>query len=174
MKKLLVPLVILTVALLVSCDNGTAPSVSEEKFKFEGHYDVYYWNSTQKGGDTSKEALLKDWLNGGFSKDEENCVYFEGEKFWMLNNNSNRGYPMGSFSLYDDDHIVWNLGGNNVYQGTEKFTVIEKDTIFLHMIGDDPSGISNGMSWFTGRVFKKSGRKGHMETKNQSYWFVDD
>jgi hypothetical protein len=173
MKKLLVTLVVLAVALLTSCDNGTAPSVSEEKFKLEGHYDVYEWNNSVKDSDgTSKEAILKDWLNGGFSKKKEyNAVYFDGENWWLLN--SDKMTAGGTFSLYDDEHIVWNFFGGK-QQGIEKFTVIENDMIFFHNIGDDPSGISKGQSYFTYNIFKKSGRKGHIEQKDGSTIFVND
>jgi len=157
---------------LVSCSDGSASIGGDDgatggRYKFEGHYDVYEWNSTLPGGGSeSKEEILKVWLNGGFSKTKSTCVYFNGNEWYRLVDN--KVTASGTFSLRDDDHIVTTVGGS--YLGTRKFTVIEKDTIYFNMIDDG----NDGEFFFSGSIIKKSSRKGHIEVKNQAYWFVDD
>ena len=176
MKKIVLMTLIMAALVLglVSCDDGSGGGSG--KYNFAGHYDVYCWNNSLKGNEgEDKDVTLRNWLAGGFSKYEVLSkgdvvsVFFAGDKWDLLTND--KSTASGTFSYYDDEHIVWNQDG---YAGTEKFTVVEKDTIFFHLIFDDPSGISNGWSYFTGTIFKKSGRKGHIEVKNQAYWFVDD
>jgi len=86
MKKIvLITLVLAALVLgLASCNDGSASGGGE--FKFAGHYDVYGWNkSLKEDGDTSKDALLRNWLNGGWSKAKNyNAVYFDGDKWYLL------------------------------------------------------------------------------------------
>ena len=169
MKKLLVTLVVLTVALLASCDDGMAFG-SGKSNQFAGHYETWGWNNTWEG-DTSTDAWIFDsWNNGGYTVYKQYCVNFEGDYFWMLTDDKMTG---GSKFTYTDTHFTQ-------YQGTQRYSIIDKDTIYFHYNNDDPSGISSGMSWLLSVVLKKSGRKGHMEavqwngTSGGYYHFVDD
>ena len=162
MKKITLVLAALILGL-TSCSDGSTSDDSEKPL-LQGYYEVWYI-TYHSGVNTSTDAWILDtWKKGYWIKNETANLYFEGDWFWDLIND--RTTANGAFS-YTKTHITW-------LRTTQRYTVIDKDTVFFHMIYDDPSGISKGYSQFVDKILKKTDRKGHMEHINGYWLFVDD
>jgi len=154
---------------LASCDNGTTSSVGSgsggKDPLLKGYYEV--WGNTNFGKyDTSTDAWIsKSWKDGDWFEAKSWNFYFEGDKYWELFND--KMTAGGTSFSYTKTHIT-------LMNSTQRYTVIEKDTIFFHMMNDDTSGLSSGASHLLSRILRKTNRKGHIERINGTPTFIDD
>jgi len=173
MKKIALILAALVIGL-VSCDDGTASGGGGSgKFKFEGHYDTWQGKLAYKGSLEGDAWIQESWKEGCWEKaDIDYNLYFEGDQYWELRNNKMVG---GGLFTYTNTHISMYLSDDDSHlHGTQRYTVIDKDTVYFHYIDDDPSGISERYSHILGVILKRSWRKGRIKKIDRTPTFVDD
>jgi hypothetical protein len=163
-------IVLMLMLSMASCDNGTTSGPSGGGGLFSGHYDVYEETLSQKWDASTDEWIFESWENGGWREYKDDAIYFEGKDYYEFTNNKMLN---GCNFNCTNTHITWFRQDESI-MGVQRYTMIDKDTIYLHFINDDPSGISYGMSYNTNIIIKKSGRTGKVHPVDGSYTFVDD
>jgi hypothetical protein len=145
MKKLMLILVVLSVVLFGCSSPVSEPDVvvPNEPFSFDGHWNVYNTDLTYHGVD----------------------IFFEGDRYWGLVNDRMTGG--GPYSYTETEFTMW-VGSYNTYHGTQRYEIIDKDTVLFYPPHD-------GMSYFSwNNRIKRSGRTGRIVPLNGAYTFVDD
>ena len=139
MKKFFVVLLTVFSVSLMSCPSPVV-DVQDEPFSFQGHWNVLDYALSYRGTD----------------------MYFEGDQWWMLK--KDKMTSGGRFTYTDTDLSMW-IG--NTYHGTQRYEIIDKDTIFVYPPHD-------GMSYLSNIRLKGTGRTGKMLPVNRHWTFVDD
>ena len=142
MKKFLVVLFVVLSLSLMSCPSPVE-KITDEPFTFQGHWNVYNTDLTYNRVD----------------------LYFEGDQYWFLKNDK---MTAGGPFTYTDTDLAMFIGSYDYYHGTQKYEIIDKDTVLFLPPYDGMSYLS-----WNNRI-KRSGRTGKMLPVNRHWTFVDD